>query len=189
MGKRGQGEGGRARDGDTTAVTAVAAVTTVTPVYSVHRRSMWPRRVMSSARVIGCGMPQWAMWKRLRKPEGSIWPGPLGNLPSHFTFRDKEKQRCNVLARAAIGGPTATACGNSSEPGAIFRRSREVRIVTCIVGRWVSGLAGRGACTVFCTVGRYLVGGRRTALLKYSVCGLAGQERKHKKKKRKREKA
>ncbi len=111
------GEGGRAREGDRTTVTAVTAVT---PVYSVHRRSMWSRRVMSSARVIGRGMPQWAMWKLLRKPEGSIWPGPLGNLPSHFTFRDKEKQRCNVLARAAIGGPTATARGNSSEPGRSF---------------------------------------------------------------------
>jgi hypothetical protein len=37
--------------------------------------------------------------KLLRKPEGSIWMRPCGNLPSHFTYRDKAKQRCDVLAR------------------------------------------------------------------------------------------
>ena len=116
MAKHGQGEG------DTTAVTAVA---TVTPVYSVHSRGMWSQRVMSSARVIGRGMPQWALWKLLRKPEGSIWTGPLGNLPSHFTSRDKEKQRCNVPGE---GGDRGTNCDRVRQfvrTGAIFRRSRE----------------------------------------------------------------
>ena len=86
---------------------------------------MWSQRVMSSARVIGRGMPQWAMWKRLRKPEGSIWMGPLGNLPSHFTSRDKEKQRCNVPGE---GGDRGTNCDRVRQfvrTGAIFRRSRE----------------------------------------------------------------